>query len=244
MNWLEVTLVGFLAGAVGTGLGGSLGTVFRRPSQRLLGFLLGIAAGLMLAIVFMELLEEAIAESFYYGMAGLLLGIGAFIILDRLIPHRHPFTEEQSSPVLLRKGTLIALGIALHNLPEGIAIGAGFAASTSTGVALAVIIALHNIPEGMAISVPLTAGQMSRRKAVAFSIAAGLPVGLGALLGSTLSEISPLFLSAALGFAAGAMLYIVCDELIPDVYSMSDPHTAIWGITSGTVLGVALIHFL
>ncbi len=244
MSWVEVTLIGFLAGAVGTGLGGGLGAIVRKPSPRLLGFLLGLAAGVMLSIIFMELLEEAIAASFTHGMLGLVAGILAFVVLDHLIPHHHPVSNETSSPSLMRKGSFIALGIALHNLPEGMAIGAGFSASTATGVALALIIALHNIPEGMAVAVPLVAGGMKRSNAVALSIAAGLPMGAGALLGSLMAGVSPASLSWAMGFAAGAMLYIVCDELIPDVYDLTDSHTAIAGITTGTALGVALIYFL
>ncbi len=244
MDWMEVTLVGTAAGVVGAGLGGILAFFFLRPSSRVLGFMLGLSAGVMLAIVFMELLEEALDEGgFLIGAAGLLLGIFLFVWLDARFPHYH-FVTEETRGSYIKKGTLIATGIALHNFPEGVAIGAGFALSEATGIILAILIGLHNIPEGLAIALPLNVGGSNRFKTLGITILAGLPIGLGALVGSLLSEISPYFLGGAMGFAGGAMLYVVCDELIPDVYRLTGAHTAIGGITAGVLLGMALIFYL
>lgn len=245
MEWMDVTLIGAGAGVIGAGLGGLLALLFSRPSNRVLGLMLGLSAGVMLAIVFMELLEEALDEAgFFYAAAGLLLGIILFIWLDDRFPHFHFVTEETRRGPYIKKGALIATGIALHNFPEGVAIGAGFALSEATGIALAILIGLHNIPEGLAIALPLNVGGTHRLKSLGITMLAGLPIGLGALVGGVLSQISPLFLGGAMGFAGGAMLYVVCDELIPDVYELTNPHVAIGGITIGVLLGMGLLFYL
>ena len=244
MEWYQVTLIGIAAGVIGAGLGGALALFFSRPSNRVLGFMLGLSAGVMLAVVFLELLEESLEVGFIHAAGGLLLGILAFILLDSRFPHYHFISQESSQGVYLKKGGLIAIGIALHNFPEGVAIGAGFALSEAMGITLAILIGLHNIPEGLAIALPLNVGGSSRFKSLLIAMLAGLPIGLGALIGSTLAVISPAFLSISMGFAGGAMLYIVCDELIPDVYHLTGPHSAILGITSGVLLGMAIIFFL
>jgi len=243
MEWYEVTLIGVAAGVIGAGTGGLIALFFSRPSNRVLGFMLGLSAGIMLAIVFLELLEESLEVGFFHAAAGLLVGILVFIWLDSRFPHYH-FVSEESRGSYLKKGGLIAIGIGLHNFPEGVAIGAGFALSEAAGITLAILIGLHNIPEGLAIALPLNVGGSNRFKTLLITILAGLPIGLGALLGSTLATISPAFLSLSMGFAGGAMLYVVSDELIPDVYHLTNPHVAILGITSGVLLGMALIYYL
>ncbi len=244
MYWQEITLIGFGAGAVGTGFGGLLALFLRKPSSRTLGLMLGLAAGVMLAIVFLELLEEGLETGFIYPVLGLAFGILAFLLLDRYFPHQHFVSKEVHQHAYVKKGMLIATGIALHNFPEGLAIGAGFAASTSLGITLAILIALHNIPEGLAVAVPLKAGGSRRRRIVLITILAGLPMGVGALVGALLGSVSTAMLGLSFGFAAGAMLYIVCDELIPDVYRLTSAHVAIGGITLGVILGLTMIHFV
>ncbi len=244
MDWLQILLIGFGAGALGTGLGGLLALFLRKPSSSTLGLLLGFAAGVMLSIVFLELLEEGLETGLLYAVLGLLVGIVAFLLLDRFFPHRHFVSEEVHHKTYVKKGMLIATGIGLHNLPEGIAIGAGFAASPSLGISLAIFIALHNIPEGLAIAVPLKVGGFRRRDIVLITMLAGLPMGVGALIGALLGIISPAMLGLSLGFAAGAMLYIVCDELIPDVYGLTNAHVAIGGITAGVILGIVMTYYI
>lgn len=244
MDWVEITLIGLVAGTVGTGLGGACAFLFLKPTQKALSIMLGLSAGVMLSIVFMELLQEAVAISFAFTIFGLLLGVLAFVFLDNYFPHKHFVSEDTGGKHYIKKGVLIATGIALHNLPEGLAIGAGFASSAKMGITLAFLIAVHNIPEGIAVAFPLCIGGMNRAKSLSITLMAGLPMGIGAFLGSLSGNISPSFLSLSLGFAAGAMLYIVCDELIPDVYALTTAHTAILGIITGILTGMALVHFL
>ena len=164
MEWFDTTLIGFIAGTLGTGLGGILSFFILKPSNKALGTMLGVAAGIMLSVVFMELLAEATNTSYPWTILGLLAGIIAFLFLDNFFPHTHFVTEEVRTGRFLKKGILIATGIALHNISEGIAIGAGFAASTGMGITLAVLISLHNVPEGLAVAIPLNIGGMGRAR--------------------------------------------------------------------------------
>ena len=237
-----ITLYSALAGVIGTGGGGLLAYFWPRPGRRNFSMILGFAAGIMLVIVFMELIPEAMELVVSpWVILGLVLGIGVFLFLDIMLPHYHPATgEDGRSYKYLNKGYLIASGIALHNLPEGLAIGAGFAASPSLGFGLVVIIALHNIPEGLSLAMPFNAAGRPGR-GLWISILTGLTMGLGGFLGGLLGNVSPLLLGISLAFAAGAMLYIVCDELIPDAYETSPDHSPILGIVIGVVLGLMIV---
>jgi ZIP family zinc transporter len=240
LNWLEVTLLGLLAGVVGTGAGGLFSVFVKKPTPRFTGTILAFAAGVMLSIIFIELIDESIAHSGHWAtIAGLTLGMVVFYLLDHYLPHRHTVSEEETVfGGYLKKGTLLAIGIGLHNLPEGLAIGTGFVGSQELGLSLAILIGLHNIPEGMAVAAPLKQGGFSFPKVLAITALAGLPMGLGALIGALIGSISVFVLGLSFGFAAGAMLYIVCDELIPDAYESAGAHFSIIGIFAGTILGL------
>ncbi len=240
MTWWEITLLGLLAGVVGTGAGGLFSLPIKHPTPRFLGAILAFSAGIMLSIVFLELLQESMAVSGYTAaLAGLSLGMGIFYLFDHYLPHHHPVNPEGNERgAFLKKGVLLALGIGLHNLPEGLAIGAGFSGSTGLGLTLTFLIALHNIPEGMAVAAPLKYGGYAWRQVLAITALSGAPMGLGALAGALIGGISPAVLAVSLSFAGGAMLYIVCDELIPDAYNTAGAHLAIAGIFSGVALGI------
>lgn len=143
-------------------------------------------------------------------------------------------------------GVVIACAIALHNVPEGMSIGASFAAqtdeATATALMLAVLIGLHNIPEGMAVAVPLIAGGMGRTKAVLLTAASGIPMALGALAGLWLGDIGPLGLSCSLGFASGAMLYVVFGEIIPQATLMDRSRVPAILVVVGILIGMCLIY--
>ncbi len=140
---------------------------------------------------------------------------------------------------ILRTGFLIFLGIAIHNLPEGLAIGAGLEASPELGMYIAIAIGLHNIPEGIAVAGPLRAGGLSVIKVLFLTLLAGLMAPVGAAIGLLFFGISPLFVAGGLAFASGAMVYIVHDELIPQAHSLHS-HIAIGGLMTGLLLGFIL----
>ncbi|MFO8191644.1 MAG: ZIP family metal transporter [Bacillota bacterium] len=240
MNWLEITAMGMFAGVVGTGAGGLFSIFVKKPTPRFTGTILAFAAGIMMSIVFLELIVESIGQS---GVGAALIGLSAgmliFYLLDHYLPHRHIITvEEAHLGSYLKKGTLLALGIALHNFPEGLAIGSGFAGSADLGLALTLLIGLHNIPEGMAVAAPLQQAGYNSSKVIVVAALSGTPMGIGALVGALVGGISAFILALSLGFAAGAMLYIVCDELIPDAYESAGAHLSIFGIFTGTFLGI------
>lgn len=238
---LIVSLIGLLVGTIGTGLGGAVALLFRRPGEGTLSLMLALSAGLMLAVVFMDLAAEAFRVApFFWGAAGIVTGVAFIACLDLVLPHFHGAGGEGEGTRYLRTGLLLGLGIAMHNLPEGLAIGAGYAHAQSLGAGIAILIGLQNLPEGVAMSVPLCMGGVCRRRVLGASILAGVPMGLGALLGIAFGALSPKILALALGFAGGAMLYITCDEMIPEAQRQAKGHSGTFGIVAGAVIGMAI----
>ncbi len=242
---LSITLIGLAAGVLGTGSGTLIALFVRNPSRATLSFILGFAGGIMLAIVLTDLLPEAVeAGTFFSAFSGLLFGAIFILLIDRRLPHFHFFETADELTRYIRTGTILGLGIAMHNLPEGIAIGASYAASPALGFALAVTIALHNIPEGIAMACPLCAGGMRLRWILIYTAVAGVPMGIGAFIGASLGFISPFVLSLALGFAGGAMLYIIFGELIPEAQNAGKGHAGTFGALFGTIAGFILLSVI
>lgn len=242
---LHITMLGLLAGILGTGSGGLVALFLKRPGPGLLSFFLGFSGGIMLAIVLMDLVPEAVeAGNIYLAILGLLLGAVLILLLDLYLPHFHLFEASEENNSYIRTGILLGLGIALHNLPEGIAIGSGFIAAPTLGMTLAVTIALHNIPEGIAMAAPLSAGGLGIIRIVFFTILAGLPMGAGAFIGASIGSISPAVLSLALSFAGGAMLYIIFSELIPGSQELAKGHSGTFGAVFGTIVGIIVLALL
>lgn len=218
----------------------------------MLSLFLGFAGGIMLGISLFELLPESVEiGSHTVAVTGFILGAAMMYLGDRFIPHSHasPGTnlvvenkgclkvEETSS--LRRLGYLVFFGIALHNLPEGLAIGAGLEAAPELGLAIAVAIGLHNLPEGLAIAGPLRAGGLSIGRVFLLTLLAGLMTPIGTALGLLVMGISQNLVAGSLAFAAGAMVYIVNDELIPRGNSMNS-HAANAGMLAGLLLALVL----
>ena len=155
------------------------------------------------------------------------------------------YTKKDGKVGLFVAGIVMASAIALHNVPEGMTIGASYASNDgamgSAALVLAVIIGLHNIPEGMAVSVPLISGGMAKWKAILFTAATGIPTILGALLGFILGEIGPMGLTLSLGFASGAMLYVVFGEILPQSYLMYHSKLPAFSAIAGILAGMLII---
>ena len=164
------------------------------------------------------------------------------IHLDHLNQH---YARRDGKLGLFIAGIVMASAIALHNVPEGMTIGASYAmengAMGSAALLLAVIIGLHNIPEGMAVSVPLISGGMAKWKAVLITAASGIPTVLGALLGYALGEIGPMGLTISLGFASGAMLYVVFGEILPQSILMYHSKLPAFSAIAGILAGLLII---
>ena len=168
--------------------------------------------------------------------------------LDELIHSDHlqeHFANQSNKLGLFVAGVVMACAIALHNVPEGMTIGASYASNDGAmggaALILAVLIGLHNIPEGMAVSVPLISGGMTRWKAVLITAASGIPTILGALLGYLLGEIGPLGLTLSLGFASGAMLYVVFGEILPQSILMYHSKLPAFSAIAGILVGLLII---
>ena len=168
--------------------------------------------------------------------------------LDELIHSdhlEHHYARKDNKLSLFVAGIVMACAIALHNMPEGMTIGASYANNNgvmgSAALVLAVIIGLHNIPEGMAVSVPLVSGGMGKAKAVLITAASGIPTILGALLGYWLGEIGPTGLTMSLGFASGAMLYVVFGEILPQSILMYHSKLPSFSVIAGILAGLLII---
>ena len=170
--------------------------------------------------------------------------IDELVHADHLNMHKRHHDSKLS---LFVAGVVMACAIALHNIPEGMTIGASFAVSSDlmwgTGMIMAVLIGLHNIPEGMAVAVPLISGGTGRVRATLLTAACGLPTVLGAWLGFWLGDIGPLGLTMSLGFASGAMLYVVFGEILPEAYLIYRSKLPAFAVMVGLALGMFMIFF-
>jgi len=241
----QTLLVGLIAGVGGTGLGALLVVPFPQISGAILSSMVGFAGGVMLEIVCLDLLPEATSQASQYVMfSGFFLGIILMAFIDLIVSHLHMSGQENGMDVqrkeLLKTGQLLTIGIALHNLPEGLAIGSGLAISQAFGIGLAVLIALHHIPEGIALSAPNHGAGLKRSKTIIFACMSGLPMVAGALMGNVISSVSKEIVSMCLGFAAGAMFFITCDELIPQAHTETEKygHIPIYSIVLGFVFAL------
>nr|WP_326185157.1 ZIP family metal transporter [uncultured Oscillibacter sp.] len=231
-----VVLITAAAGIGGTGLGGGLGCLFRRDSSRTVSLLLSFAAGVMVAVVCFDLLEEAAGQgSLARVAAGVLAGHGVTAGLHLLLERGRRWRRSG----LFLAGVVMAAAIALHNVPEGMVIGASFAGrDAGSGWTMAAVIGLHNIPEGMAVSVPLAAGGERRSRAAGTAALTGAPTVLGAVAGFCLGTMGPAALAAALSFASGAMLYVVFGELLPEAEALWRSRLPALAAVAGVVVGM------
>lgn len=279
---INIVLLSLFAG-LGTSLGGGL-AVFCRPSRRVFGFLMGITAGVMIALSFLELVAEAWElQGYLVATAGFAAGAFFMFFLDFFAPHirfgeqelRNKYAAEalpepnvprygwfrrgmgrglgrgghrrflhQRNHItdrrLLKTGLLLAVGITVHNIPEGIAVGAGYMHQPEFGYFIAIAILLHNIPEGIATALPLYKSGVCRWDAFRVASLSGLAEPLGALLASLFLTSFDRMIPAALAFAGGVMVFITLDELIPAAREHGHQHAVALGIILGSIFVLLL----
>lgn len=212
---LFTTLVGAGLGGVSTTMGSLAGCLLGRAGERVLPALLAAAAGIILSLVGFELLPESAATGgFTATLFGLLVGIFAAQKIDGLSGRVAIISFKKGADVYLRSGLLLALGIAFHNFPVGLAMGAGLMNEVKTGIDLAVAMLFHNFPEGLAMSIPLVLGGMDRIFIMSAASIVAVPAGFGAFLGSAFGYVPHGLLSVIFGTAIGTILYVTCHEII------------------------------
>ena len=258
MNPTLITIIGFLIIFIATTLGACFVFFFKKEiPERINSIFLGFAAGVMIAAAIWSLLLPAIEQSESWGKwnfvpvaIGFLLGGIFIVILDKIIPHFHkgPKIEEGPSTKSLKKSIKLFLAVTIHNIPEGLAVGFAFSGASRLGtdaayisaLGLAIGIAIQNLPEGASVALPLKNETGKSLSAFLYGSFSGIVEPIAALFGfflaSNIGNIQPWFLS----FAAGAMIFVVAEDLIPDAMTSKHSHIAIWGVMIGFVLMMCL----
>jgi len=257
---MHVILFSAGAGILGMGLGGFLSAILlRRSSANVACWMLSFAAGIMTSIVCFGLIPEAVKLSgFAASISGLILGIIIIMALNRIVDRItevkeddlkiHHTPEElyhqgqmiRNRARMLRSGIIMLTAIGLHNIPEGIAIGAGGSHDLYLGALIALMITLHNVPEGMAVAAPLLAGGVNRWKAVLMTTVSGAPTMLGGFIGLLIGNVSDLAVAVSLSAAGGAMLYVVFGEIIPQSIVMTKTRLAPLMTLFGIIVGLLI----
>jgi len=241
-----------------TALGAATVLLVRDIERRTMDIMLGFAAGVMIAASFWSLLAPAIAMAEAQGMipwvppvVGFLAGAACLRLADHLLPHLHLFadvSEAEGVKTRLRKTTLLVLAITLHNLPEGLAVGVAFGAAAAglpeatlgAAVALAIGIGLQNFPEGAAVAFPIRREGISRRRSFFYGQLSGMTEPIAGVIGAVAALSARAVLPYALAFAAGAMIFVVVEEAIPESQTGGHADAATMGAILGFVVMMAL----
>lgn len=254
-------LMASAAGIIGTGLGGILGLVFGTSSKKAMSYVLSFASGVMISIACFDLVPEALTlSSLWIVVVSIFIGIGVVQLLNGVIDkitnskethveaeelrHQKDMISNESRKSFIRSGLIMLAAIALHNLPEGLAIGSGASHDANLGLTLAFLIALHNIPEGMSIAVPLVAGGMKKWKVGLLTALSGAPTLVGGLLGAVLGNMGDFMVAGSLGIAAGAMLYVTYCEILPEVILLNKGRRPALFSTCGIIFGLIITNIM
>lgn len=252
----EIVVVGFFASVLAglaTGLGALPALFFKTISDKLFNSLLGAAAGMMLAATAFSLLVPGMDYGNLYWpgkgvlvvSVGMLLGAVFLHYADRQMPHIHFEPEFEHQLDSLQKIWLFIIAITIHNFPEGMSVGVSYGAGDyENGTILAIAIALQNIPEGLAVALPLVGLGYNRWRAVGIATLTGLVEPVGGLLGVTAVTVFTPLLPIAMGFAAGAMLFVISEEIIPETHAAGRSRYATFSLMIGFIIMMALDNFL
>jgi ZIP family zinc transporter len=244
--------VASLLAGLATGLGAIPILMTVRVSAKMQDALLGFGAGVMLSASFFSLILPALEAAEDQGagrslaamivVAGILIGAGALAILNRVIPHEHFFTGREGRDTrALARIWLFVIAITLHNFPEGLAVGVGFGGgNVANGTALAIGIGLQNLPEGLAVGVALLTQHYSRGYAFAVAFATGLVEPVGGLFGAGVVTLARDLLPWGMAFAAGAMIFVISSEIIPETHRRGFQQAG----TAGLMIGMVLMLYL
>ncbi len=241
----NIAMLGLIFGMIGTTIGGVVGAFLNFKSNKFVSFILEIASGLMTSVICFNLIPESIEYSNMSGaILGILLGVIMMIFCNDFVNKKvfnKSIVNSSKNKNLLKVGLIVGIGLAIHNFPEGLAIGSGFEASSELGLSLAIAICIHDFPEGLAMAIPLKQGGYGKLKVIIYTAISGVSTGVGALVGALIGTISSQVIGVSLGFAAGAMMYIISCEIIPESNSMYKGRFSKFGNIIGIILGLALV---
>ncbi len=240
---MDIVILTALAVGGATVIGAVIGFLFKNVSHKLQDAILGFAGGIMLCASIISLILPSTELGGKYGIVFTIIGIflGAIFLnlLDKIVPHLHmltgeDFDEDTESKHRLNKILLFVMAIAIHNLPEGIAVGVSFGTENlSNAFTIALGIALQNIPEGMIIISPMISAGISKKRTFVIALITGLFEVVGTFIGYFAVSFSSAILPFALAFAGGTMLYVISDEMIPETHSHGNQRLATYSLLFG-----------
>jgi ZIP family zinc transporter len=261
MNLIGMGLTASILAGLATGVGALPILLFKQIPARLVNTMLGAAAGVMLAATSFSLIIPGIdygnelwpGAGVYVIIAGMLIGAIFLDRVDNWLPHEHFAMRKEGAASVDREGPesqlkriwLFIIAITIHNFPEGLAVGVGFGTGdVGGGTSLAIGIGIQNMPEGLAVALPLIGLGYSRWKAIGYATLTGLVEPIGGLFGVGAVTIFQQILPFGLAFAAGAMLFVISDEIIPETHSKGKSRSATFGVMVGFVIMMALDNLL
>ena len=245
-----------LFAGLSTGIGSLLCLMYKKFNPKFLGIMLGLSAGVMLYVSFVEILGKAKTSlsvafgeklGYTYAIIGFFVGIFLIILIDKILPHQHEKENETNDQRLLRLGLFSALALSIHNFPEGLATFLTALNDPKYGVSIASAIAIHNIPEGIAVAIPIYYATKSRKKAFLYSFLSGLTEPIGALIGYfiLLQFFDESIFGAIFASVAGMMVYISINELIPTANEYAGKKLSTYGVAFGMlIMAISLVLFL
>ena len=252
----KIAMIGFLAcvlASLATGVGALPAAFFKEVSNNVFNTLLGAAAGVMLAATAFSLLVPGIEagnalwpdKGLWVVALGMLVGALFLHLSDKKLPHLHFDDVSNIQTASLQKIWLFIIAITIHNFPEGMSVGVSFGTGDMhNGIVLAIAIALQNIPEGLAVALPLVALGYNKWKAVGIATLTGLVEPLGGILGITMVSTFSSIMPFAMGFAAGAMLFVISEEIIPETHANGRSRYATFALMIGFIIMMALDNLL
>ena len=253
MSIVAAGLIASLAAGLATGVGALPALFFKNVPKKLMNTLLGGAAGVMLAATSFSLIVPGIAHGnelwpgygVYAVAVGILLGALCLDLVNRYLPHEHFTLGHEGPSSKVKRIWLFIIAITIHNFPEGLAVGVGFGSGDmANGMSLAIGIGLQNMPEGLAVALPLLGLGYSRTKAIAIATLTGLVEPVGGLLGVAAVSIFYPVLPFGMAFAAGAMLFVISEEIIPETHAAGRSRLATFGLVTGFVIMMSLDNLL
>lgn len=221
---------------LGTLIGSSIGLLISKPSNRLLGALLGFSGGLMLAIVVFDLIPECTEKwNFMSTLSTIIFGIIIIAFSDRILNKKNIFSNKH-----MQVAVITAAGLMLHNFPEGIIMGCGFFLGGTLGTRMCILIAVHDIPEGVAVAAPMVASKIDPLKIFVYTAITAIPTAFGAAIGIFIGGISASVLGISLGLASGIMLYVVCGKMLPEAIKLWYGLSTTLSILAGFLIGLVM----